>query len=163
MPSTVPNLADEGWENEAATKVYFELLADAFEITPVVNLDALFEAKFGRADYVVRYGNPRDPHVLEVKPDLRRFLYSIGPDGSDLYEGIKTDDEAYEPYYLAWPSIVFAGRDKDNHRERLEKEFPGEIIVADEDVPKVPPTYSEFQQSLERSFEYYVNVRDREF
>jgi hypothetical protein len=101
---------------------------------------------------MVRYGEPREPHVLEVKTDLRRFLHTIGPDGSPLYEGIRTDDEAYQPHDLSWPSIVVAGTDVDDHRDKLEDKYPGEVIVADEDAPKGCPTYSEFQRSLARAF-----------
>lgn len=158
MPSTIPNLWGGGWNNEAAIKVYLELLGPVFGLTLVSNLDALFEAKIERADYMARYGDPREPHVLEVKPDLRRFLHAIGPDGSPLYEGIRTDEEAYKPHNLSWPSIVFAGTDVDSHRARLEREYPGTVIIADEDVPKEYPTFSEFQNSLARAFEAHSSV-----
>lgn len=155
MPSTIPNLWDGGWKNETATKVYLELVAFGFGIVMVENLDARDEAKIKRSDYKVRYGDPQEPHILEVKPDLRRFLHSIGEDGSPLFDGIRQDEEAYEPHNLSWPSIVFAGTDVDGHRKRLEREYPGEVIVADEDAPDGCPTYSAFQRSLARSFEYF--------
>jgi len=153
MPSTIPNLWDGGWKHEAAVKVYLELLASVYGITLVANLDAWFEAKIKRADYMVRFSEPREPHVLEVKSDLRRFLHSIGEDGSPLYEGIRQDTEAYQAHDLSWPSIIFAGTDVDSHRAELENKYPGEIIVADADVPDDCPTYSEFQRSLARAFE----------
>lgn len=160
MPSTIPNLWGGGWQNEAAVKVYLELLAPVFDIRLVANLDAWCEAKIERADYMVRYGDPRKPHILEVKTDLRRFLHTIGPDGSPLYEGIRTDDEAYRPHNLSWPSIVFAGTDVDGHRDKLGKRYPGEVIIADEDAPKGCPTFSEFQQSLARAFKAHSTEGD---
>ena len=160
MPSTIPNLWDGGWENETATKVYLELLAPVFNITLVANLDAYWEATIERADYMSRYGDPREPKVLEVKTDLRRFLHTIGPDGSPLFDGIRTDEEAYKPHNLSWPSIIFAGTDVDGHRERLEQEYPGTVIIADEDVPKECPTFSEFQKSLARAFKASSFERD---
>lgn len=159
MPSTLPNLWEGGWENEAATKVYFEMLAFAFDITPVMNLDAMFEAKISRSDYLVRYGDPKEPHILEVKPDLRRFLHSIGPTGS-LYEGIREDEEAYEPHVLSWPSIIFAGTDVDGHRSELEDRYPGTVIVADEDVPDDVPRYSEYRTNLKYVFEWFEQQRN---
>lgn len=153
MPSTIPNLWGGGYEHEAAAKVYLELLSSVYDITMVANLDAWCEATIERADYLVRWGDPREPHVLEVKPDLRRFLHAIGPDGSPLYEGLREDEEAYQPHNLSWPSIVFAGTDVDGHRDELESRYRGEVIVADEDAPAGCPTYSEFQRSLARAFE----------
>ena len=162
MPSTIPNLWNGGWKNEAAVKVYLEQLAPVFGITLFANLDAWWEAKIERADYMARYGDPREPHVLEVKTDLRRFLHTIGPDSSPLFEGIRTDEEAYKPHNLSWPSIVFAGTDVDGHRERLEREYPGTVIIADEDAPKECPTFSEFQHSLARAFEAHPSAKDTE-
>jgi len=155
VPSTIPNLWDGGWKQETAVKTYLELLSAAFGITITENLDASKEAKIKRGDFLVRYGNPKRPHVLEVKLELRHFLQTIGPAGSDLYDGIRTDEEAYEPHNLSWPSIVFAGTDPKGDRDRLENEYPGEIIVADEDVVKDFPTFSEYQKSLARSFEHH--------
>ncbi|WP_143095467.1 hypothetical protein [Halopelagius inordinatus] len=163
MPSTVPNLWNGGYKNEASLKVYLELLGSVFELTLVANLDAWCEARIERADYMVRYGDPRRiPHVLEAKTDLRKFLNSLGPEESPLYEGIRTDDEAYKPHNLSWPSIVFAGTDDHDHRGELEERFPGEVIVADEDAPKYCPTFSEFQQSLARAFEAHPSEVDTE-
>jgi hypothetical protein len=155
VPSTIPNLWDGGWEREAAVKTYLEILGGAFGIRVVENLDASKDAKIRRGDFLVRYGNPKEPHVLETKLELRHFLQSIGPAGSDLYDGIRTDEEAYEPHNLSWPSIVFAGSDPKGDRERLEEKYPGEVIVAEEDVPDGFPTFCEYQQSLARSFEYH--------
>jgi hypothetical protein len=156
LPSTIPNLWDGGWENEAAAKVYFESFASDFDITPVLNLDAIFEAKVGRADYLVRCGDPRGPTILEVKTDLRRFLHAIGPDGSQLFDGIRDDERAYQSSSISWPSVVFAGTDMSNHRGRLERQYPGEVIVTDEDAPHDVPTFSEFQQSLKRAFQIHA-------
>lgn len=159
MPSTIPNLWGGGYENEAATKVYFEMLAFVFDIKPVMNLDAMFEARVSRSDYLVRYGEPKEPHILEVKPDLRRFLHSTGSTGS-LYGGIRDDEEAYEPDVLSWPSIVFAGTDMDGHRSELEDHYPGTVIVAEEDAPDGVPRYKDYQTSLKRAFEWFEHQRD---
>ncbi|WP_207588493.1 hypothetical protein [Halomontanus rarus] len=156
IPSTIPNLWDGGWKQEAALKTYLELLAPALGITLVENLDATKDPQVSRADYLVRYGTPKEPHVLEAKLDLRLFLQSIGPAGADLYRGIRTDKEAYEAHNLSWPSIVVAGTDTKGDRAKLEDEYPGVVIVVDEDIPDGFPTFTQFQQSLIRAFEHYT-------
>ena len=155
VPSTIPNLWDGGWKQEAAIKTYLEIIGPAFGIRVVENLDASKDAKIQRGDFLVRHGNPKEPKVLETKLNLRRFLQSIGPAGSDLYDGIRTDEEAYEPHNLSWPSIVFAGSDPKGDREKLEEKYPGVVIVADEDAGGGFPTFSEYQASLARSFKYH--------
>jgi len=92
---------------------------------------------------------------MEAKLDLRLFLNSIGPDGSDHYVGLRDDDEAYEPHNLSWPSIVVAGTDSKGDREELEEKYRGEVIVVDEDIPDAFPTFTQYQQALARSFESY--------
>jgi len=153
LPSPVPNLWDGGWENEAALKCYLQLLAPALGLTLVENLDATKESTISRGDYIVRFGDPKEPHVMEAKLDLRLFLNSIGPDGSDHYVGLRDDDEAYEPHNLSWPSIVVAGTDSKGDREELEEKYRGEVIVVDEDIPDAFPTFTQYQQALARSFE----------
>jgi hypothetical protein len=152
MPSSIPNLWDGGWNDEAAARVYLEGHAHAYDITLVANLDVEFEATVSRADYRVRYGRQKRPHVLEVKTDLRYFLNAIGPPGSEPFEGLRQDDESYEPHNVAWPSIVFAGYDSHGDRAELESKYPGHVIVADEDAPTGCPTFSDFQEALERAF-----------
>jgi hypothetical protein len=152
LPSSIPALFDGGWKHEAAARVYLESYGPMFGVKLVMNLDALLEATISRADYLVRSGEYMTPHVLEVKLDLRFFLNSIGEPGSEPFDGIRQDEEAYEPHNLAWPSILFTGYDSHGDRAELEAQYPGEVIVADEDAPGSCPTFSEFHASLKRGF-----------
>lgn len=151
VPSSIPNLFGGGWEHEAAAKVYLESFGPMFGIKLVANLDALLEAKISRSDYLVRAGEHMNPQILETKLDLRYFLTSIGEDGSEPFDGLRQDEEAYEPHNIAWPSILFAGYDSQNDRSELDARYPGTIIVADEDAPTSCPSFTEFQRSVKRA------------
>ena len=159
LPSTIPNRWGGGWKHEAAIKTYLELAAPSYGIELKQNLDACNEATVSRADYKVYYAKSerRKPHILETKLDVSQFLTSVGEDGGPLFDGIRTDEMAYKPCDISWPSIIFAGRDEHDRRERLEEEYPGIVIVADDDSPTYCPPFSAFQASLERAFEYHVS------
>jgi len=153
LPSTTPNLWNGGWNGEAAVKCYLELLAPALGIKSLKeNLDATKGANTSRADYIAQHERPK-PRITEVKKDLRLFLNTIGPNGSDRFAGLREDDESYDPCVLSWPSLVVAGTDKHGDREELEERYEGEVIVIDEDIPDKFPTFTQYQQTLARSFE----------
>jgi len=148
LPSTTPNLWDGGWNDEAAVKCYFELLAPALGIKRLIeNLDATKGANTSRADYIVQHDRPK-PRITELKIDLRLFLNSIGPKESDRFVGLREDDESYQPCVLSWPSLVVAGTDKHGDRKELEERFEGKVIVIDDDIPDKFPTFTQYKPSV---------------